>query len=32
MGLCDKLHYFREMRALLHSRHFDLVIDLQGLF
>ena len=32
MGFCDKLHYFREMRALLHSRHFDLVIDLQGLF
>ena len=32
MGLCDKLHYFREMRALLHSKHFDLVIDLQGLF
>ena len=32
MGLCDKLHYFKEMRRLLHSKHFDLVIDLQGLF
>ena len=32
MGLCDKLHYFKEMRSLLHSKHFDLVIDLQGLF
>lgn len=32
MSLCDKLRYFKEMRALLHSRHFDLVIDLQGLF
>jgi len=32
MGLGDKLHYFREMRSLLHSKHFDLVIDMQGLF
>lgn len=32
MGLGDKLAYFREMRALLHSKHFDLVIDMQGLF
>ena len=32
MSLCDKLHYFKEMRQLLHSKHFDLVIDLQGLF
>ena len=32
MGLGDKLHYFKEMRQLLHSKHFDLVIDLQGLF
>ena len=32
MGLADKLRYFKEMRALLHSEHFDLVIDLQGLF
>ncbi len=32
MGLKDKLGYFREMRNLLHSKHFDLVIDMQGLF
>ncbi len=32
MGLCAKLQYFKEMRALLHSKRFDLVIDLQGLF
>ena len=32
MGLLDKLKYFREMKALLHSKHFDLVIDMQGLF
>ena len=32
MGLIDKMKYFCEMRALLHSRHFDLVIDMQGLF
>ncbi len=32
MGLGDKLKYFKEMRALLHSKHFDLVIDMQGLF
>lgn len=32
MGLVDKLKYFCEMRALLHSKHFDLVIDMQGLF
>ncbi len=32
MGLADKIHYFREMRNLLQSRHFDLVIDMQGLF
>lgn len=32
MGLMDKLKYFCEMRALLHSKHFDLVIDMQGLF
>lgn len=27
-----KWAYFKEMRALLQSRHFDLVIDMQGLF
>lgn len=32
MGICDKWSYFWEMRALLHSRKFDLVIDMQGLF
>ena len=32
MGLGDKLKYFCEMRELLHSKHFDLVIDMQGLF
>ena len=32
MGLGDKLKYFCEMRQLLHSKHFDLVIDMQGLF
>ena len=32
MGLGEKLKYFYEMRDLLHSKHFDLVIDMQGLF
>lgn len=32
MTLSDKVKYFREMRSLLHSKHFDLVIDMQGLF
>lgn len=32
MGLAEKLKYFCEMRSLLHSKHFDLVIDMQGLF
>lgn len=32
MGVCDKWSYFKEMRELLHSRNFDLVIDMQGLF
>ncbi len=32
LGLSAKLKYFCEMRSLLHSRHFDLVIDMQGLF
>jgi heptosyltransferase-1/heptosyltransferase-2 len=32
MGPGDKWSYFKEMRALLHSRKFDLVIDMHGLF
>lgn len=32
LGFAGKLAYFREMKALLHSKHFDLVIDMQGLF
>ena len=32
MGLGDKSHYFREMRPYCTSKHFDLVIDMQGLF
>lgn len=32
MGLADKLSYIKQMRAKLHKRKFDLVIDLQGLF
>ena len=32
MSLGDKVKYFLEMRRLLHSKHFDLVIDMQGLF
>lgn len=32
MGLGAKLKYFCEMRRLLHSKNFDLVIDMQGLF
>ncbi len=32
LGLADKLRYFLQMRALLHSKRFDLVIDMQGLF
>ena len=32
MSLGDKWSYFKEMRALLHSRKFDLVIDMHGLF
>ncbi|MBO5993403.1 MAG: lipopolysaccharide heptosyltransferase I [Acidaminococcaceae bacterium] len=32
MGLGEKWTCFREMRSLLHSRKFDLVIDMQGLF
>ena len=32
MGISDKWSYFKAMRALLHSKKFDLVIDMQGLF
>ena len=32
MSLKNKLKYFLEMRALLRSKNFDLVLDLQGLF
>ena len=32
MSLREKWSCFKEMRALLHSRKFDLVIDMQGLF
>jgi heptosyltransferase-1/heptosyltransferase-2 len=32
MSLSEKVKYFCEMRSLLHSKHFDLVIDMQGLF
>ena len=32
LSICDKWSYFWEMRTLLHSKKFDLVIDMQGLF
>ena len=32
MNTGGKWSYFKEMRALLHSRKFDLVIDMHGLF
>ena len=32
MGFSEKLTYYSEMKELLHSKHFDLVIDMQGLF
>lgn len=32
MGFIEKIKYFFEIRSLLHSKHFDLVIDMQGLF
>lgn len=32
MGLGEKWNYFCEMKELLHSKHFDLVLDMQGLF
>lgn len=32
LGFGEKLAYYSEMKELLHSKHFDLVIDMQGLF
>lgn len=32
LGLSDKIKYFLTMRSMLHSKRFDLVIDMQGLF
>ena len=32
LGWGDKYRYFCQMRSLLHSKRFDLVIDMQGLF
>ena len=32
MSFSEKLNYYSEMKSLLHSKHFDLVIDMQGLF
>ncbi|MCQ2373873.1 MAG: lipopolysaccharide heptosyltransferase I [Phascolarctobacterium sp.] len=32
MGLSEKWQYFCELKELLHSKHFDLVLDMQGLF
>lgn len=32
MSLGDKYRYFCEMKKLLQSKHFDLVLDMQGLF
>ncbi len=32
MSLGEKWSCFKEMRSLLHSRNYDLVIDMQGLF
>ncbi|MDR0762176.1 MAG: glycosyltransferase family 9 protein [Campylobacteraceae bacterium] len=32
LSLLGKVRYFFEMRRLLHSKKFDLVIDMQGLF
>ena len=32
MNISNKLAYFLEIRRLLHSKNFDLVIDMQGLF
>lgn len=32
MGVSEKWQYFCELRTLLHSKKFDLVLDMQGLF
>lgn len=32
MSFGEKYKYFCEMKELLHSKHFDLVLDMQGLF
>lgn len=32
MSFIEKFSYYSEMKELLHSKHFDLVIDMQGLF
>lgn len=32
LGMSGKLAYYREMKATLQAKHFDLVIDMQGLF
>lgn len=32
MGFREKISYYSEMKDFLHSKHFDLVIDMQGLF
>jgi len=32
MSLSEKWQYFCEMKELLHNKHFDLVLDMQGLF
>lgn len=32
MSIGEKYQYFCEMKELLHSKHFDLVLDMQGLF
>ena len=32
MSWSEKWHFVKEFRAQLHAKHFDLVIDLQGLF
>lgn len=32
LGFSGKIAYYKEMKELLHSKHFDLVIDMQGLF
>ena len=32
MSWSEKWRYFHELKDLLHSKHFDLVLDMQGLF